>query len=220
MLFCLLSLVIVVFYGCANSEPEAVVDPTETTDTQEPLPDSTNTEDTDTPDDTSPWSEPIYGEQKDFVISIEGMEETVPMTYTELDFAHWPGAAKVALYIDRTRYNCYVFEGEYNIVPIDSGENPLAMLHIFPRVGETAQEVFDETKNIYNGGERGSVIDEGTIELEHHTALYLTNDAGETCYFVDYNGGCVFLSLWVTGEAAEGHGARLAAMVNTVEISE
>lgn len=222
VLFCLLGLAVFTFTGCTVSEPQAADDPTNSTESQEPetSDDPTNSAETQEPESTNPWSEPIYGEEKEFVIMIEGMEETVAMTYTELDFAHWPGAAKVSLYIDRERYNCSVFEGEYDITPIGSGGDPMGRLHVFPSVGKTAQGAFDEIKSSIERNDRGPVTDEGTIELDNHTVLYLTTDAGETCYFVEYNGGCIVLSMNVESEAVEGHGTRLEAMAQTVKIIE
>lgn len=226
-LFCVLSLVILAFTGCAANNPE--VSGTYSSEIQEtestsPL---SEPEVSDTPADTaetqeteneSPWSEPIYGEEKDFVIMIEGMEEAVTMTHTELDFSHWPGAANVALYIDRERYDCGVFEGEYDIVPVESDGDPVCSLHVFPRVGETAQEALNETKTILESAERGELTGEGTMELDNYTALYITTSAGETDYFIDYSGGCIILSMSVKPEAIEGHGVRLAAMGRTVKI--
>lgn len=176
--------------------------------------------DTQEPESSSPWSEPVYGEEKDFIIMIEGMEETVTMTYTEFDFSHWPGAAKVSLYIDRERYSCRVFEGEYDILPVGSDGDPIGWLHVFPEVGKTAQEVFDETKIFLESAERGDLTGEGTVELDNHTVLYITTSVGETDYFIDYDGGCIVLSTRVEPEAVEGLGVRLAAMVRTVKIIE
>lgn len=222
VLFCLLSLAVLAFIGYTANKPkdtdewsDYTVSESNTSDYDNPA----SLTETQEPDDADQLAELIYGEKKDFVIVIEGIEETVTMTYTELDFANWPGAAKVSLYIDRDRYNCFIFEGEYDIVPVGSGEEPLSSMHIFPNVGKTAREVFDEIKNNTELSGRGSVAEEGTIESDNHTMLYMKTDgARNTYYAVEYNGGCIVIGMNVEPEAIEGSGIRMNAMARTVKI--
>jgi len=229
-LFCLLVLAIPLFAACNVSKPETppvVLPPqVETSKSENPAePQSSDTpelllSDTTEPESANPWPEPIYGEIKDFTIMLEGMEEIVPMTYTVLDFSHWPGATNVGLYIDRERYACSVFEGEYDIVPVGSGGDTICSLHVFPKVGESSKDVLEETKIWIENGGHGDIISTGTTELDNHTVLYINTSAGLTSYFVDYNGGCIFLSLSVQPEAMEGHGVRMAEMLRTVKVVE
>ena len=224
--FCLLNLTILIFASCATSDPDVL--PVEST-IQEETPlgpeqtlDDQQINDMEEPEITDTWPTPIYGEDKEFVILVEGEEETVTMTYTVLDFSHWSGAADVGLYIDRERYYCYSFEGEYDIVPVDHvyGE-PTSWVHVYSIGGETAQEGFDDLKYrienpSYSGDFDTEIMSEGTIELDNHTALYIATNIGATYYVIDYDGGCISLSLIVTPEAEEGHDDRLWAMAKTI----
>jgi len=203
VLFCLLGLAVLAFAGYIAHKPEVSVDPARSAETQEP-------------ENTGFEPMPVYGEEKDFVITIGGIEETVTMTYTELDFSGLAEPAKVALYTDRTRYNGYSYEGEYYIVPIGSGEEPKCWLHIFPKTGETAQEVFEETKNTH----KDSIVSEGVMELDNDSVLYFTISTGSIYYFADYSGGCVFIDLTIEPETAEEHAIRLAAMAKTIKVIE
>lgn len=216
VLFSLFGLMFLAFIGYTVSKPKNTV--------QWPdYDDSTNLVEIQELDGTDQLAELIYyGEQKDFVITIEGMEETVTMTYMELDFTGWREAAKVSLYIDRERYDCSVFEGECDIVPIGSGEDPSSWMHIFPNAGKTAQEVLDEIKGNIERNGRSSVIEAGTTEVDNRTTLYLTTSDGHDTYSaVEYNGGCIVIGILdVEPEEAEGHGIRMNAMAQTVKIIE
>lgn len=218
-LFCVLCLSVTALAGCGTKAPEESDASTPPAQSQKPA-SGTNLTVPDTPgteQSSSPWGELQYGETKDFTIMIEGMEETVTMTYMVIDFS-WRNAPNVAMYIDRERYTCGAFEGEYDVVPIESGEDPICRLHIFPNEGKTAQEYYDELKPRIVEGWGEVITGEGTTQLDGHTTLFITTETS-TYYFIDYDGGCVSVSLNIYNpEAVEGHGGRLAETVKTVMI--
>lgn len=209
VLLCLVSIFFVLFTGC--NKP---VTPSSSSSQESSGSESSSSA---APEPETP-SAPIPGETKDFAVVTGGTEETVTMTCTSLDFSHWAGAPEVYLYIDSSRYDCYLFEGEYNIAPLGSDMETTCVLHIYPAVGTSAQQALEDIKESIVTYDWGSITQEGTADLYNHSALFAATDRGQSYYFVDYEGGCLLVSLSVAPEAAQQHGPLMEEILKTLYV--
>ncbi len=175
----------------------------------EPTP---GTEDTSTTESQKPDVKPA--ETKDFTLNIEGKEETVSMTKHEFDFTDMGGPA-LEMYIDDSRYATSAYEGEPNIVPADSGENPVAQMAIVFYADKTAKDLADEVKDA-TGREDVKLGDLSAIRLTAQSLPDADTKMTITKYYFDTEKGAVVISVSVTAEAAEGHGSRLELSAQSV----
>jgi len=155
---------------------------------------------------------------KDFVISVEGMEETVSMELKEFDFSALNGP-KVSIYIDMERYQLGEFEGYQIVVPVDSGENPIADMQIGFRADKTVDELAPDFLSESYANE--SITDNGDVKLDSYTARNLVGKGEGTlwnAYLIQTDNGVLEITIRTETEATEGHGARLFASAKTINI--
>ena len=165
------------------------------------------------PESSYGWPEPQYGDTKDFTIDIEGNEESVTMTYAEIDYSHM-AKVNVGIYIDLERYTLREFEAEYDILPVATGEYPVCSVHILPWEGKSVEEAVAESKKVIANND-DTTIDEGNTELDNYTAYYVKSE-NSCSYFIEYDGGCLGLYISYESTEAQNHKPRLEAMIKTV----
>jgi len=187
-----------------NASPAVSSKPNSETDNEAPEPES-----------SYGWPEPKYGDAKDFTVNIEGNEESVTMTYAEIDYSHL-ATVNIGMYIDLEMYKLREFEAEYDILPVSTGEYPVCSVHILPWEGKSVEQAVEESKEVIaNNGE--TTIGEGNTELDNYSAYYV--QAENSCsYFIEYDGGCLGLYIRYESAEAQSHKPRLEAMIKTVII--
>lgn len=156
---------------------------------------------------------------RDFTLSVEGTEETVSMTRTLFDLSGM-GGPEAALYVDTGRFGTNMFEGEYNIDPVDGGEDPVARLHL-AYFSESAEAAAKEFTALWAGSR--DVTDEGMTKLGGLDAYRLSFMGGTDgrlgdCYFVPWKDGCVGVEISAIPEAAEGMLPRLTLSAATLSL--
>lgn len=215
-LLCVLCLTLAIFAGCSKDPATESSDPSSPAQSDKPATSSSDISSI-PPEESYEMPEPEFGDEKDFEIEVEGQKETVTMTYTELKDSVGSYGSRYFLYVDLERYNCSTFEGEYSITPVGSGENPGCTVKFLPRKGMSAEEAKAEAvERIERLG--GTVSGEKETELGGNKALYFETEEGYA-YCVEDEGGSLYIGVaLISPEANEGHGARIAAMLDTLEI--
>lgn len=192
--------------GCRRTdEPDPKPTPTAAPDT---LPDTPDTI-VNLPDpDTDP-------ETEDFTLEIEGISEQVSMTLVSGSF-RLMGGPDFSLYVDKTQYQVNDVDG-FCYITNDIGN---AYAEIGFRETATASALSGSLLREY--GTMQNTEDLGEETLGGYTARLLlgtTMDSVFTAYLIDVDGGCVTLVTCVPFEDVEGHGTRLKASLETLELS-
>lgn len=216
--------------GCTKKESEPPVTPTpeaaqpETpTDTPD-IPDEP--EDTANPDDPLGWDASIStGETKTFEVSIEG--QSVPVEMTKHTLTLFSNGMSIDIYVDTALYKVSIFEGEYDISPIEKTEDAPEMSETFINFCYLSDASADQLKEQALGGRRdgSTVTDGGMVKLSDYDA-YLVSYLGKDCeyygsaYFIPLSSGTLLVGTRLDGESPEGHGPRFEAMLNTMKIVE
>lgn len=176
-----------------------------------------------TPTATPQGGKKAYPAQKDITIDIEGQSETVGATLNG-DTTREIG---YVIYIDAQRYAKDTRDGAdiYKALNAPSGY-PGVQMEIGRQEGKGAEETYNallaEAKSAFDTAEGQGRVDSPVKGW----SLYAYDEGGgeapyEDVYVVDNTrGGCFVIRCKMFREAAEGHGARLHAMLKTFEVVE
>lgn len=204
-LLCTVALFAGVLSGCGK---EVIVTP-------KPAPAQAQTE-TATPVPENPPVAEEYPLEDDFVVQIEGTEETVTMQLYDLSFTDY-GNLEAGIYIDTSMYDVAFVEGGYVIVPAGSGEVSTFMeIRYFSDMSQEdlAAGIFElYTSDIVS-------MDESEAYTNDGYARVVSGECADGtlwgAYIIEVEaGGCVSIVMRLPPEAIEGHGARLKASVST-----
>ena len=214
---CIVSLLVGLLSGCGLFEKEVKVTPNvKPQSTQNSSQDSLTP--LQTPSNTPKPSQvnEEYPLEDDFVVEIEGENETVTMQLYDLSFTDY-GHLEAGIYIDSSMYDVSFIDGGYMVVPTGSGEVSTFMEIRYNKDvsdDDLAAGVFE----LYTS--QLDVVDQGYYETDYCYARVVTGAAADGTFWVAYivpveAGGCAYMVLCLPPEAIEGHGARLEASTAT-----
>ncbi len=163
-------------------------------------------------------------ETKKFDITVEGEKQSVEMTKYQLDMQY--DGISVEAFIDDALFECFYFEGEYYIVPKNSGENWDTSVGIYYISGKSADVLAEESISQKRDGV--TATDEGIIKLGDYDAYcvsfensaekvtgnvyYITGDSGTVCASFSINGSST--------ELVEGIAPRFEAMLQSIIVKK
>lgn len=212
-LICIVSLLASLLSGCGLFEKDVNVTPNTKPQTNLLQPQATQTplqKPEATPEPTQAFDE--YPLESEFIVEIEGTEETVTMQLYDLSFTDY-GNLEAGIYIDSSMYDVSFVDGGYLVVPAGSGEVSTFMEIRYNKDvtdDDLAAGIFQlYTTDLY-------IEDQGYYETDSCYARVVTGEAADGTYWIAYIvpvavGGCAYMMICLPPEAIEGHGARLEA---------
>ena len=207
VLVCIIALLSSLLSGCGK---EVIVTP-------KPAQEQTQME-TAAPEQTPAQTQEVggYPAERDFVVQIEGTDETVTMQLHDLTCMDW-GGFKAGIYIDDSMYDVSLDQGGYLVVPTGSGEVSTFMeIRYFSDMteDELAARIFE----LYTSDLVTEDLGENYTENGYARVVSGQDAEGVNwgAYIIEVAaGGCVTLVMRLPAEAMEGHGARLMASAAT-----
>lgn len=218
-LLCVAALCAGVLSGCGKKAEEPAPEKTPAVEQETAAPEAPAET---IPEDTGIPEPEKTDETKSFELSLEGQTETVEMTKYVLDMQH--DGISVEIFIDDALFKCVYFEGEYSIVPIDSGENWNNLAHVYYISGQSADALAEDALNQAREGVEAT--DEGMVKLGDYDAYAVsfknTTDNSIGCvYYITGDSGTVSAAFNVNPDDSgflEGMLPRFEAMLKTIFI--
>lgn len=210
---CIVTLLASLLSGCGLFEKDVKVTPNvKPQESQGGLTPQQTTENTPKPSQVNEE----YPQEDDFVIEIEGENETVTMQRYDLSFTDY-GHLEAGIYIDSSMYDVSFIDGGYMVVPAGSGEVS-TFLEIRYNKDVTDDDLAAGVFELYTSDLE--ITDQGYYETDYCSARVVTGAAADGTFWVAYivpveAGGCAYMVLCLPPEAIEGHGARLEASTAT-----
>ena len=211
--------------GCSNSAKDNADSPARTrdvqaTDTAAAATISPEIDETDDVEETSSPSENTgegRPETADVTVEIEGQEVTMPVTLEEGSFTAGPW---FNIYMDS---KAYTPSKENGIYKYSVGEDTPG--HAYLELQFVSDVNSDEYSEIYKENYSDAKLEEkGETKLNDNISAKLFQGSSEetgsvwTTYAIDTNNGVLTLVISTSAEDADGNGARLLALAETLEI--